>query len=349
MQQLNGATVGACLPYLPAPRDNTRVGRLVRGTLLVSARTSALQIGALLARNDDASMEIYAASDVTGADFAIKIVERQYTIDGEEISEHFMYRIAGLGPSMEAKQRAFMLSNNLAYFPLPLLLDVLHLDGDHVGCVTTRFMCSLMDVWRALGPKDYMLAAINVLWAMQYLHEMGCVHNDLKNGNVCINGLGQIFLIDIGIMSRYNSLAMEDDNTVDYAQWNGNRLSSRDLHRGARTVPRSDLEMMGYQLLEWLGGQLPWKRFGEVETPMQNRAMGELKQSYFGDNLCRTPDYPECVKGVDDLIASMQGFVCPLPIRFFLQYVFMIDYNATAAIIDYTYLRSLIGHCIRIL
>ena len=98
---------------------------------------------------------------------------------------------------------------------------------------------------------------------MEYIHSQGYVHNDIKAQNLLL-GHGRkkendVYLVDFGLVSKYkiNGVHMEykpdarkaHDGTIEY--------TSRDAHIGAHSR-RSDLEILGYNLVHWMSGNLPW-------------------------------------------------------------------------------------------
>jgi len=101
--------------------------------------------------------------------------------------------------------------------------------------------------------------AIQMLDVYQYMHGTGYIHADLKAANILLGlgkgGAAQAYLVDFGLASHYVTGEFKPDpkkmhnGTIEY--------TSRDAHLGVATR-RSDLEILGYNLIEWLGVELPW-------------------------------------------------------------------------------------------
>lgn len=96
---------------------------------------------------------------------------------------------------------------------------------------------------------------------LEYLHSLGLIYGDLKNGNITLgpcNSL-EIFLIDYGISTRYifSGKHVEykkegpADGTIEYLSIDG--------HERYPISRRGDLESLGYLLVQWYWGELPWK------------------------------------------------------------------------------------------
>lgn len=103
--------------------------------------------------------------------------------------------------------------------------------------------------------------ALQMLDVYEFIHGSGYVHADLKAANILL-GYGpkqqnQAYLVDFGLASHYTTKDFKPDpkkmhnGTIEY--------TSRDAHKGVPTR-RADLEILGYNLIEWLGIELPWVR-----------------------------------------------------------------------------------------
>ncbi|CAG9790072.1 unnamed protein product [Diatraea saccharalis] len=147
--------------------------------------------------------------------------------------------------------------------------------------------------------------------------------NELYTEAILSQSNGQIYLLDYGLASKFldaNGIHKEfgmdarkaHDGTLEY--------SSRDSHIGAHSR-RSDLETLGYNLLDWLTGVLPWKTAVLSEPDLVHA----LKKNFMSDiklllKTCfKTEFYP----------AFMEKY---------LQYVTSLDFTEKP---DYDYCRSL--------
>lgn len=96
--------------------------------------------------------------------------------------------------------------------------------------------------------------AVEIIEVLRYMHENCYTHGDIKPSNIMLLG-GRVYLIDYGLAAKMTGKEYKidpkskHDGTVEYA--------SCDAHAGARLAPRSDLENLGYCLLEMVCG-LPW-------------------------------------------------------------------------------------------
>ena len=159
--------------------------------------------------------------------------------------------------------------------------------------------------------------AIKVLYSLEYIHSQGYVHNDIKAQNLLL-GHGRtkendLFLVDFGLVSKYHRGGVHleykpderkaHDGTIEY--------TSRDAHIGAHSR-RSDLEILGYNLVHWISGQLPWL---DNLTDLQyvhnqkNGFMGDIPKFLmrcFGDD-----DYPSVLEEYLNYVVSMEFDTTP--------------------------------------
>jgi eukaryotic-like serine/threonine-protein kinase len=98
--------------------------------------------------------------------------------------------------------------------------------------------------------------AIEVLEALEYIHENGVVHRDLKPENIMVDGDDKIKLIDFGIAGDLEARRLTYANftatlgTADYI--------SPEQVKGKRGDGRSDIYSLGIVLYEMLTGKHPF-------------------------------------------------------------------------------------------
>jgi serine/threonine protein kinase len=97
--------------------------------------------------------------------------------------------------------------------------------------------------------------------ALQYAHEQGIIHRDIKPGNVMVDRRGNVFLTDFGIAKL-----MEGSThfTPSGAITGTPAYMSPEQAEGEKLDPRSDIYSLGVVLYEMLTGRVPY----EAETPV---------------------------------------------------------------------------------
>ncbi|XP_025105212.1 serine/threonine-protein kinase VRK1-like isoform X2 [Pomacea canaliculata] len=235
---------------------------------------------------------IYKASDVTDSEpssdppYVIKIEPLD---NGPLFCEFHFYQRAAK-PEFIAEWTQL---RKLRYLGIPPLLGA----GQHTKggkhyryLVMPRFSTDLQKVFvnagRSFLEKTTYSIGLRMLDALEYIHDKGYAHADIKASNILLgykNGnidYNQVYLVDYGLAYRYmvdstHKPYKEDpkrahDGTAEYA--------SRDAHKGVCPSRRGDLEILGYCMLEWLSGHLPWEKFINDKEKIK-----ELKIKYMND------------------------------------------------------------------
>lgn len=160
------------------------------------------------------------------------------------------------------------------------------------------------------------ILAVKILDTLEYIHSKGYVHNDIKAQNLMIGyGSGKendVYLVDYGLVSKYhrgeNQTHIEykpdprfaHDGTIEYL--------SRDAHNGIKGR-RSDLEILGYNLVHWMSGQLPW-----MENLSNAKAVQGKKEEFMSN-----------ISG--NLRKCFGKENCPSALKEFLNYVINLEFQ----------------------
>ncbi|XP_075392032.1 serine/threonine-protein kinase VRK2 isoform X1 [Tenrec ecaudatus] len=151
---------------------------------------------------------------------------------------------------------------------------------------------------------------IRMLDILEYIHENEYIHGDIKAANLLLGykNPDQVYLADYGLCYRY----CPNGNHKQYREnpRNGHNgtmeFTSLDAHKGVAPSRRSDLEILGYCMLRWLCGKLPWERDlkdpSAVQTAKTN-LLDELPESVItwapaGSNCHEIAQYLECAHGL---------------------------------------------------
>ncbi|XP_035231751.1 serine/threonine-protein kinase VRK1-like [Stegodyphus dumicola] len=103
-----------------------------------------------------------------------------------------------------------------------------------------------------------------ILDILEYIHSHGYIHADVKASNLLVGyGPGrenEVYLIDFGLACRYVTNGQHKELKEDRRKAHDGTIefTSRDAHIGAHSR-RGDLEILGYNMLQWLSGHLPWE------------------------------------------------------------------------------------------
>jgi serine/threonine protein kinase len=139
--------------------------------------------------------------------------------------------------------------------------------------------------------KTVLILAQEIIRKIQYVHSRGVVHRDIKPENFLL-GLhnNEIYIVDFGLCKFFknsdNSHIPLTSNkklvgTVRYTSLNG--------HKGYELSRRDDLESIGYMLIYFIKGKLPWQGVchKEMQRDEKYNMIYECKKNTTNEQLCQ--------------------------------------------------------------
>ena len=140
--------------------------------------------------------------------------------------------------------------------------------GDYIAMVIDLLGLSLEELFtyskRKFSIKTVLMLADQMIERVQYFHKNKFLHRDVKPDNFLL-GTGKfldiIYVVDYGLAKRYYC-----DESHEHIPYRDNknltgtaRYASINTHRGIEQSRRDDLECIGYVLMYFLRGSLPWQ------------------------------------------------------------------------------------------
>ncbi|XP_065557875.1 serine/threonine-protein kinase VRK1-like [Artemia franciscana] len=168
---------------------------------------------------------------------------------------------------------------------------------------------------RKMPFQTVMNLGIKIINILEYIHCQGYIHGDVKGSNL-LRGIkkgeeDQVYLVDYGLATKYikDGVMRRTEKDSRFAHNGTLEFASRDAHLGISSR-RSDLEILGYNLLQWLSGTLPWEEktlTEEGKQPLSDEEVAAAKDNY--------------MKNISKLVARIPKEVASEPIEKYLGYV----------------------------
>ena len=144
---------------------------------------------------------------------------------------------------------------------------------------------------RKFSLKTTAIIAEQMISRVEYVHSKNYIHRDIKPDNFLI-GLGKkqntIYIIDFGLAKKYRDAKGVHIPFKDGKSLTGTaRYTSINTHLGIEQSRRDDLEAVGYVLVYFLRGELPWQGLKAKSMKEKYEKIMEKKISTTIDVLCK--------------------------------------------------------------
>lgn len=163
---------------------------------------------------------------------------------------------------------------------------------------------------------------LQILRAIQSIHDVGFLHRDVKPSNFAMgrhpHNCRKVYMLDFGLARQYVTTTGEVRPPRAAAGFRGTvRYASTNAHKNKEMGRHDDLWSLFYMLVEFVNGQLPWRKVKDKEQ------VGVMKEKY---------DHRLLLKHL------------PSDFRQFLDHISSLDYHDKP---DYSVLVGLFEHCMK--
>lgn len=115
---------------------------------------------------------------------------------------------------------------------------------------------------KKLSPEEALTIAPRICDALQYAHDEGVVHRDIKPGNILVDKKGRVKIADFGLAKMLGQETKDFSLTGEHAIMGTPHYMAPEQMTQSKTVDhRADIYSLGVVVYEMLTGELPVGRF----------------------------------------------------------------------------------------
>jgi len=180
-------------------------------------------------------------------------------------------------------------ANIIRAFDSGLDFDKYYIIMDYIDGKTLKH---IININHALPVKFVVSVVKKLCLALEYAHQKGFIHRDIKPHNIMIDMEGEPYIADFGIAKKISPAISEIEIKEEENVMGSVHYFSPEQARGEKVDKRSDIYSLGIVLYEMLTGQVPFDGETSVEI-----ALKHLNQP-MPDIVDKTGEIPESVNRI---------------------------------------------------
>lgn len=215
----------------------------------------------------------------TGKLVASKIEEKKTSRNNSKIfDEYKIYK------KLELKEVKKGIPKIYTYYETPKFnVLVMELLGDNLDSIFNTYnknfeLCTVLKI------------GYEILNLIEKIHNCGFIHRDIKPNNFMF-GVGEkkydLYILDFGLSKRFFKNNKHIEYKTNKSLVGTARYTSINIHLGIEPSRRDDLESIGYMLIYFLKGILPWQGLKKQKNTDHLELIGEAKLSTSLKKLCQ--------------------------------------------------------------
>lgn len=142
---------------------------------------------------------------------------------------------------------------------------------------------------RNFNLQTVFLLAKQIIILLRNLHGTGYIHRDIKPNNFLIGSgsdTNQVYIMDFGLSKKYLYNGKHIDFKNKRSLIGTARYASINMHLGIEPTRRDELESVGYMLVYFIKGILPWQGIKKQKGIDHLKMIGDKKMCVPLDVLC---------------------------------------------------------------